>query len=517
MFTREKTLVTVLAMGLLMTACMNTQKPEPKPEPQPAAKKAAKPAAKKAAKPAAKPAAKKAAKPAAKKAVKNPQIIGKTNKSALSYQPGEEMVFTFKMDYAAAKPGQYFLSYLRRGDDNKRFSGKGPADQPLVVKTSLDKPGFVSVDVTLVDEKGKPVMLDIMRPGGKTIKRAVKYFAGTAVHPEKLTDCGEPADFDAFWARQKKRLAEVPFEGKVERKLVKTLKNGKIYAVSIPAPGPRPATGYLSIPNNAKPKSLPIVINFIGYNARKQTVPGGVNPSVISFTLNAHGQKLGQDAEYYKKFFASIRTPKYTYAFDPEQNKDPETCFFNGMVMRLLRAMEYLKTLPEWNGKTLIAQGGSQGGLQTMWAAALDQDVTVARPSITWCCDLAGTEKAKRLSGGWRIKYVPALDYYDPVFMAKRIKKADVTITRAGLGDYTCPPSGLMICYKNLATPKKTIRWVQGSDHGFVPKKSEVIVWTTKKPAAKKPAVKKAPAKKPAVKKPAIKNPTTPQANPPMI
>jgi hypothetical protein len=89
-----------------------------------------------------------------------------------------------------------------------------------------------------------------------------------------------------------------------------------------------------------------------------------------------------------------------------------------------------------------------------------------------------------------------------------------------------------MICYKNLATPKKTIRWVQGSDHGFVPQKSEVVVWTTKKPAAKKPAVKKAPArkpaakkpavkkapaKKPAAKKPAVKNPTTPQENPPMI
>ena len=175
------------------------------------------------------------------------------------------------------------------------------------------------------------------------------------------------------------------------------------------------------------------------------------------------------------------------YAFDPEQNKDPETCFFNGMVMRVLRAMEYLKTLPEWDGKNLTAQGVSQGGLQTIWAAALDQDVTIAKPSVPWCCDLAGTEKAKRLSGDWRLEYVPALDYYDAVFMAKRITKADVTITRAALGDYICPPSGLMICYKNLSTPKKTIRWVQGSNHGFIPEKSDVITWTTKKNSAKPP------------------------------
>ena len=238
------------------------------------------------------------------------------------------------------------------------------------------------------------------------------------------------------------------------------------------------------VPDNAKAKSLPARIEFFGYGASIQTVPGNIVPGHLVFRLNAHGQKLGQSAEYYKEFFASLRTGKYkqySYAFDPELNSDPENCFFNGMVLRILRTMEYLKSRPEWDGKTLIASGGSQGGLQTMWAAALDQDVTLATPSITWCCDLAGTEKAGRLHGSWRIKYVPALDYYDPVFMAKRIKKAEVIITRAGLGDYVCPPSGLAICYRNLATPVKTIRWVQGSDHGFVPKKSEVIVWTTKK------------------------------------
>ena len=119
----------------------------------------------------------------------------------------------------------------------------------------------------------------------------------------------------------------------------------------------------------------------------------------------------------------------------PEQNADPEKAFFNGMVFRVLRAMEYLKSRPEWNGKDLTAEGGSQGGLQTMWAAALDQDVTVAKPGITWCCDLAGTTKKGRYFGGWRIPYVPAIDYYDPVFMAKRIKTARVEITRAGLCD----------------------------------------------------------------------------------
>lgn len=447
----------------------------------PAKKAVSKKSAKKA--PAKKAAAKKAAKKApAKKAAEASviKIVGKTDKSALSYKKGEEMVFTFTVDYGKNTPGKHFLHYVRRGDDNKTFSGKAPADKPLVVKTSLDKPGFVSVNVELVDENGKRIYFKYKR-GRRVINRRVAYYAGAAVQAETLKDCGEPKDFDAFWANQKKRLAQVPFKGKVDKKLVKTHKSGNIYAVSIPAPGPRPATGYLTIPAGAKAKSLPIRINFIGYGAHIQKAPAAAARGRIDFTLNAHGQKLGQNAAYYKEFFQSIKSGKYSYAFDPEQNKNAETCFFNGMVMRILRSLEYLKTLPEWNGKVIIAAGGSQGGLQTMWAAALDQDVTVAMPSITWCCDLAGTAKAKRISGNWRIQYVPALDYYDPVFLAKRIKKARVTVTRAGLGDYTCPPSGLAICYNNLATPRKSIRWVQGSDHGFVPEKSEVIVWSTTK------------------------------------
>lgn len=414
--------------------------------------------------------------------VKFPQVIGETNKSALSYQPGEEMVYTFKMDFAGLTPGKWSMKYVRKGDDGKTFSGQVPADQVLTVKTSLDKPGFVSVDITLVDENGKPVTL----PNEKGEKKKIEYFAGTAVHPEKLTDCGEPADFDAFWARQKKRLTEVPFQGKVERKLVQSKPNCDIYEVSIPAPGPRPATGYLVMLKNAKVKSFPATLSLFGYGSNKQKIPTWAMPDQITFFLNAHGQKLGQDNEYYKQFFASIRSGKYSYAFDPEQNKNPETCFFNGMVLRMLRALEYLKSLPEWDGKNLSAVGGSQGGLQAIWAGALDPDVNKVSSSITWCCDLAGNVKAKRLCGRWRIQYVPGLDYYDPVFMAKRIKKAQVTIPRAGLGDYVCPPSGLMILYKNLATPAKSIRWVQGSTHGFTPKKSEVVVWSTPEYSDKK-------------------------------
>ena len=329
------------------------------------------------------------------------RIFCETNRSALSYRENEEMVFTFRADFGGVAPQGYFLSYVRRGDDDREFSGKATADETLVVKTSLDRPGFVSVTVKLTDAQGK--------------EHNVAFYAGAAVKPETLEDCGEPADFDAFWKRQRARLDAVPFLGKVTETPVGEKNGVRIYAVSIPCVG-RPATGYLTVPADAKAKSLPAEIVFDGYGAYKQPLPPVYPKGRILLRLNAHGQELGRDGAYYKEFFRSIRSNGFKYAHDPEQNKDPETTYFNGMALRALRGVEYLKTRPEWNGRDLEACGTSQGGLQTMWVAALDPAISYASATVTWCCDLAGGTKAGRFTER-SLAYRPALDYYDPALM----------------------------------------------------------------------------------------------------
>lgn len=147
------------------------------------------------------------------------------------------------------------------------------------------------------------------------------------------------------------------------------------------------------------------------------------------------------------------------------------------MALRVMRSLEFVKTLPQWDGRTLIANGGSQGGLQTVWAAGLDHDVTLARPDIPWCSDLGGITLGRH-TGGWRLKYTRALDYYDTINHAKRIQ-CPVEIPRAGLGDYVCPPSGVAILYNNIKTPKK-ITYVQGSTHGYVPPNPQKFVLESK-------------------------------------
>ena len=421
-------------------------------------------------------------------------LHGDANKvRAIEYAPGEEMTFTLSLQGAEkVADGEYFVAWNRFGDDGQTTGGKVDVNKlPLVVKTKLDKPGFVRVRAMVVDKKDKvyrkQFVGDTTTPEGKaamnrferTDKR-VFFDGGAAVQPEKLVSHPEPKDFDAFWAKQAERLKLVPI--KADRiELPCANPNARIYAVQVACAGLRPVTGYLSVPKAAeKGAKFPARLETHGYSGDSCShgAPTWAHDNEIVLNINAHGLKLpafGATAADTKALRWEVRSHDRTYAFDPQQNADPEVAYFNGMVLRVKRALQYLKTLPEWNGKDLIASGGSQGGLQTIWAAGCGEGLTRAESGITWCCDMYTSGKLRLdpknglASDGWYIPWTEALGYYDAANFAKRIPKTCLTIiTRAGLGDYCCPPTGLAKLYNNMTCPKQ-INWVQGSTHGYVP------------------------------------------------
>jgi hypothetical protein len=183
-------------------------------------------------------------------------------------------------------------------------------------------------------------------------------------------------------------------------------------SIAISAAGKKPVSGYLSIPRSAKPRSLPIHVGFKGYSVSGAEITCINNQ--ITFNINAHGIENGKTPAYYKELESGELKG---YGFHATENNAPETAYFLGMFLRVMRAIDYVQTLPEWNARDLEVSGGSQGGFQALAAAALRADV-VTRCSAykPWCCDLAGVTK-KRISG-WRPTYTEALDYFDGVSMA---------------------------------------------------------------------------------------------------
>lgn len=380
-------------------------------------------------------------------------FTGKTDKAEAVYQPGEKMTFKVQLLEDGKPVEGKKLKWIRKGDDQKEEKGEGvsSATQPLTVTTSLSTPGFVYIIVEVLGDDGKVVIDDKNKP--------VRFEGGAGVELAKIQSIPEPSDFDAYWTKQKARLKEVPIKASfVETTQVRP--DFDIFDIRIDCPGGKPVSGYLAVPKNAKPKSLPIQMLYQGYSSSG----AGVNaiPGKIALTINAHGIENGREKEFYTQL---SQNELKGYAFNTKENENPDTAYFNGMVLRVLRSMEYMKTRPEWDGKNLHVNGGSQGGLQSLWAAGLDPDVTECYVGKPWCCDLGGVTVGR--VKGWRPDWVPALCYYDAINHAKRIK-CKVTIT-SGLGDYVCPPSGITALYNAITAPKK-ITYIQGATHGVDPK-----------------------------------------------
>jgi cephalosporin-C deacetylase-like acetyl esterase len=138
------------------------------------------------------------------------------------------------------------------------------------------------------------------------------------------------------------------------------------------------------------------------------------------------------------------------------------------MMLRLMRALQFVKSLPEWNGRDLIVTGTSQGGMQAVAAAALDQDVTRCEASKAWCADLAGISLER--TPGWRPDLLQGILYYDTASMGKRVS-CEVSLI-SGLGDDVCRPSGLTVLYNQIPSSKKTITYIQGNGHEAAPPKA---------------------------------------------
>ena len=390
------------------------------------------------------------------------------------FAPGEEMSFTIRLKGVEGDipPDTYFVDWERRGDDGVTEKGRAPlptADDPLVIRTKSDGPGFVCVEANVVTADGRRV------PKNHRWEKRVFFMGGAAVAPDSLRAGTEPADYDAFWEEQMAALAAVPV--RAELAPAPCADSGvRLYAVRVDCAGPRPVTGWLTVPADASPeRRYPVEVSYRGASKDDQPAPTKGPHDRIRFESNGHGFDLGKGPDYVKAFFASICKPGFEYGFDPESNEHRETSYWLGMALRAVRALQWIATLPEWDGRTLELAAGSQGGWQALHAAARFPRVTKITTSVTWGCDWTGQAEFGRLKASYRPQcWFPDMAYFDAVFAARRVM-CPVEISRAGLGDYVSPPSSLAVLYNALRVPKK-ITWNQGWTHGWSP--AGMAKWT---------------------------------------
>ena len=292
---------------------------------------------------------------------------------------------------------------------------------------------------------------------------------GAIVAPEEFRPgFEEPKDFRKFWRKQLRKMRREKMEVKLSPVPVpgEDGENYLCYDLEINCLSFRPVRGYLALPRDARPHSLPIAI--FAHSAGVLTAPwtkASVQKAVslaktghgaIALDINAHGILNGQDDAYYEAMQAEL------HDYSSRTVTDHESFYFRGMFLRLVRALDYLCSRQEWDGKRVLITGGSQGGAQSAALAGLDRRVTMVVVDVPAMWDMGGMLKGR--SSAWTkplerdgidspaAKIMP---YYDASNFMRHYKGE--LVVNVGLIDMTCPPAGVWSVYNVCPARTKTM------------------------------------------------------------
>ncbi len=368
-----------------------------------------------------------------------------TDRADALYEVGDEVAFKIEVNANDKPVAEGAISYTLSEDGMKKIQSAKLqlTGKPLTVSGRLSRPGFLQCVVIYAPKEGKPT----------------RSLAAAAVSPLKIgVSLPPPADFDEFWQEQKAMLARIPMKAKLTEIPGKDLPT---FDAQITCAG-APVSGYFAKPKDAKPKSCPIVLWVHGAGVRSSSLgnaTAGAAKGMLSMDINAHGLPNGKPAKFYKDL-ADGKLRSYRH----EGREDRDKVYFKDMFLRLVRAIDFLTAQPEWDGRTVIVMGHSQGGYQALVAGGLDPRVTFIGSGVPAGCDHSGNV-AGRIAG-WP-KLVPLKDdkpdarilqaarYVDAVNFASRCKAE--AIVSVGFIDTTCPPTSCYAAYNQLQGPKRIL------------------------------------------------------------
>ncbi|MDD6738390.1 MAG: acetylxylan esterase [Prevotella sp.] len=217
--------------------------------------------------------------------------------------------------------------------------------------------------------------------------------------------------------------------------------------------------GYLSYPR--KQGSYPVVLVPPGAGSKK-IFPSDYYPKqgMIYLKIEIHDlNQLLDDAAYQQ---ARERCEGYMH----HGLADRASYYYKDVYVGCARAVDFLCSLPQWDGKNVIVTGGSQGGALTIITAALNERVTLCAPFYPALSDLLGFLHGR--AGGWPKFFSPhyaggkvdvtegetTLPYYDVVNFARVLSVP--TFMSWGYSDDTCSPTSVWAVWNVIKAPKES-------------------------------------------------------------
>lgn len=333
--------------------------------------------------------------------------------------------------------------WLPEAWETTRFIG----GEALVRMGTLTEPGFLACQY------------EFTTTDGKTYKDLVKV----AYAPEQIkTFTPMPQDFEKFWQKAVKEARKVPFDA--EYKDVPDATNDKFVTrlVRLHVGKEKWMQGYLTMPKTQK-SGFPVVLCPPGAGSQK-IYPSDYFPNegCIYLKIEIHdNDQLLPDDEY------NTMRQKKCDGYMRRGMASKDTYYYKDVYVGCVRALDFLCSLPEWDGRHAIVTGGSQGGALTIVTAALNEKATLCAPFYPALCDLTGFLHHR--AGGWpkffttfykdsqidipQEQAVETLQYFDVVNFARLLKVP--TFMSWGYNDDTCSPTSVWAAWNEITAPKE--------------------------------------------------------------
>ncbi len=399
------------------------------------------------------------------------QVVVSPDKADWNYKVGEEATFRItvlkhqvplKDATVTFAIGPEKMPAVHKGTVTLK-SGTGIAG-----KGKLKEPGFLRCEAT--------VEVDGITYRGL----ATAGYEAESIKPTQVL----PADFREFWDRAKAEARKTPMDAKLRLLPEYSTAGVDAYEVSIPNMTPTSRIyGILCIPK--KPGKYPAVLSVPGAGIRPyRGVTGLAGEGVITLQIGIHAIPVTMNEGVYNDLLAGALR---NYMFMNLDDRD--NYYFKRVYLGCVRAMDFLTSLPEYDGSTLAVWGGSQGGALSIVTAALDDRVKFLVSMYPALSDLTGYLHGR--AGGWPHLFTGANKeftdkqdkiavsaYYDVVNFARFVNVPGFYTW--GYNDETCPPTSYYAAY-NLITAPKELYLIQETGHWTFPEQwSRIQDWLLK-------------------------------------
>jgi cephalosporin-C deacetylase len=362
------------------------------------------------------------------------------------------------------------------------------------------KYGNLIENVTIDYEKGPEALPDIKKEGivlkdGKTELSGTmktpgfyrvrvwavvdgKRYEGIATagfEPDKIRPTvKDPEDFDSFWANAIAEARKINLDPRITLIPERCTSTVNVYQISFQNEryGSR-IYGMLAIPK--KEGKYPAILKVPGagirpYSGDTRTAARGF----ITLEIGIHGIPVNLDLEVYNNLSAGA-----LYSYPTIRMNDRDAFYYKRVYLGCVRAVDFIYSLPEFNGTDVAVTGGSQGGALTIVTAGLDRRIKYMAAMYPALCDNTGYLYNR--AGGWPHYFrnnepkpgeVETLGYYDVVNFAKRVTAPGFYTW--GYNDLTCPPTSMYSAY-NVITAPKEIHIFQETGHWTFPEETELL------------------------------------------